>query len=227
MLMHVVNNQTNTILDVERYGFFVPLWWSGHWGLRVNLWNSSGLFRWSMRTKSSWETCSGSIASWTFSPPSATNCQTTSQHSRCVRTLRTHRTPRLLSVPLNFLSFTAGYHHPGCAAVLGRNLLRHNELALSQSVRSLQSYSKTVLPNDARAGVSSAVSALLSFRDFCLSSCVAATKGSWKLLLQDRQVRRHWRRGQHHLFLRFNSIASCSLQNHAVVSVFNYYLSVT
>lgn len=32
-------------------------------------------------------------------------------------------------------SFPAGYHYPGCAAVSGRNLFCHNELALSPSVR--------------------------------------------------------------------------------------------
>lgn len=178
-----------------------------------------------MRTKSSWEISSGNITSWTFSPPSATNYQTTSQPFRCVRTLRTHRTRRMLSVPLNFLSFTAGYHHPGCAAVLGRNLLRHNELALSQNVRSLQSSRKRSFLNGARTGVSSAVSALLSFRDFCLSSCVADTKGSWKLLLQDRQVRRCWRRGQHHLFLRFTASLPVASKTYAVVRVFYLYLS--
>lgn len=99
-----------------------------------------------MRTKSSWETCSGNTTWWTFSPPSATNYQTTSPPFRCVRTLRTHRTPQMLSMPLNLVSFTAGYHHPGGAAVLGRNLLRHDELALSQSVRSLQSSLKRSSP---------------------------------------------------------------------------------
>lgn len=92
-----------------------------------------------MRTKSSWETCSGNIMLWMFSLLSVTSSQMTSQHFRCVRTLRTHRTLQMLLLPLNLRSFTDGYHHLGCAAVLGRNLLCHNELALSQSVRSLQS----------------------------------------------------------------------------------------
>lgn len=40
--------------------------------------------------------------------------------------------------PSFFFSFTASHHYPGCAAVLGRNFVCHNELALSQSVRVLQ-----------------------------------------------------------------------------------------
>lgn len=39
----------------------------------------------------------------------------------------------VLLTPLS--SFSAGYHYPGCAAVSGWNLFRHDELALSPSVR--------------------------------------------------------------------------------------------
>lgn len=38
------------------------------------------------------------------------------------------------------LLFTAGHHHPGCSAVLGRNSVCHNELALPQSVRTLRQF---------------------------------------------------------------------------------------
>lgn len=41
---------------------------------------------------------------------------------------------QLLNIVLTCI-FTAGYYHPGRAAVLGWNLFCHNELALPQSVR--------------------------------------------------------------------------------------------
>lgn len=57
-------------------------------------------------------------------------------------TLKSHRLLQSFCVlmPLSTFSFssTAGYYYFGCAAVPGRNLFRHNELALSQSVRVLQ-----------------------------------------------------------------------------------------
>lgn len=97
-----------------------------------------------MRTRSSWEICSGNTTWWTFSLLSVTNCLTTSPHYRSAR-LGPPETHRLLQmfgvlVLLNLLSFsfTASHHYPGCAAVLGRNFVCHNELALSQSVRVLE-----------------------------------------------------------------------------------------
>lgn len=44
-----------------------------------------------------------------------------------------------LFLSFSFFPFTAGHHHPGCAAVFGRNPVCNHELALSQSVRVLQS----------------------------------------------------------------------------------------
>lgn len=52
------------------------------------------------------------------------------------RTLKaTEKADVLWFAALNFVfTFIAGHYYPGCAAVLGRNLFCHNELALPQSV---------------------------------------------------------------------------------------------
>lgn len=160
-----------------------------------------------MRTRSSWGTCSGNTTQWTFSLPSLTNCPTTSPHYRSARAQILHKPTgccRCFKLSLFFL-LTARHHHPGCAAVLGRDFVCHNELALSQSVRTLQQFPI----NKYLFWHLSELSHLKSAQSWtvflcrqseqrqhvyllvtCVSRCVADTRGSWKPSLRDQQVRR-------------------------------------